>query len=421
MKNFLHAEPPHPKSRGSLLTSSAVCLTSLLLGLTAFAQTATPLAPLTPITTVPEVKASQDVGTPQPQVQAQKPELVDFKTTIGGGSPATTSSNISTTTSTSASTSTVSSVQQPAVNPTVSTSTIITSPRPKIPNSIAVTDFSVKNEYQEFFYDEKASSKGSFNGNSNFGPTGAGGQTSADAGAQQSPVSYTGNSTVNANSEFNYSKNFGSKRTISYEEIRGINADIKASIIKAGYKVIQAAPNVAKDKQGDEFFDLRERINRGDFGDAQYVLHGTIVNLDIRSTNDQIPGTNDYAYRLEYSLLADFTLVNTETLEVAAAFNAMGSGQDMYLGKYNAKYVPKINKITKELLVSFGHEAEKKLYDQLPPLNKKESALGSIFSSKQQEPAGVGDPSTLKVYKPGKNNDLVKEVNTDIPLTVYRK
>ena len=234
-------------------------------------------------------------------------------------------------------------------------------------------------------------------------------------------MTYSGTSTVTANSDFNYSKNFGTKRTISFGEIRGINADIKAAILKAGYKVVQSAPNVAKEKQGDEFFDLRERINRGDFGDAQYVLHGTIVNVDIRSTNDQIPGTSDFAYRLEYSILADFTLVNTETLEVSVAFNAMGSGQDIYLGKYNAKYVPKMNKITKELLVSFGQEAEKKLYEQLPNLNKKETGLAGIFSSKQQETIGVGDPSTLKVYKPGKNNDSGKEISTDIPLTVYKK
>jgi len=415
MKNlFSNADSSGLKSKGSLLGGIAVSVSSMLYGVTTFAQTATQLAPLS---TIPEVKASQDAVIQQPQVQLQKTEPIDFKTTIGGGTPATATGSSSTTTSTSTSTSTVSSVQQQVVNPTLAAPSVIAPARPKIPNSIAVTDFSVKNEYQEFFYDEKASSKGSFNGNSNFGPTGG----SADSGVSPSQPSYTGNSTVSANSEFNYSKNFGTKRTISYEEIRGINADIKASILKAGYKVIQAAPNVAKDKQGDEFFDLRERITRGDFGDAQYVLHGTIVNLDIRSTNDQIPGTTDYAYRLEYSLLADFTLVNTETLEVTAAFNAMGSGQDMYLGKYNAKYVPKINKITKELLVSFGHEAEKKLYDQLPPLNKKESGLASIFSSKQQEPAGVGDPSTLKVYKPGKNNDSAKEVNTDIPLTVYRK
>ena len=390
-----------------------LCVYYLLGVSVSHAQIASQLAPLS---AVPEVKASQDGVVAQPQIQpspsGKKGDPVDFKLTIGGGS------SESSTTSTTTSVTTTSNVQQPVVTPTV-----ISPPRPKIPNSVAVTDFSVKTEYQEFFYDEKASSKGSFNANSNFGPTAGGVAPTVDSGSPQVPtaVTYTGTSTVTANSDSNYSKNFGTKRTISYGEIRGINADIKAALLKAGYKVVQSAPNVAKEKQGDEYFDLRERINRGDFGDAQYVLHGTIVNVDIRSTNDQIAGTSDYAYRLEYSLLADFTLVNTETLEVSAAFNAMGSGQDMYLGKYNANYVPKINKITKELLVSFGQEAEKKLYEQLPNLNKKETGLGSLFSSKQQEAAGVGDPSTLKVYKPGKNYDSGKEISTDIPLTIYKK
>ena len=418
MQNYSLKHDP-VRTRDALVTTAsepiklliAICM---VFSSASYAQIATQLAPLS---TVPEVKATQDSAIAQPQIQpaasVKKGEPVDFKMTIGGGSE---SSATSTTTSTISST--TSSFQQLATAPTVASP-----PRPKIPNSIAVTDFSVKNEYQDFFYDEKASSKGSFNGNSNFGPTGGGvGQTVDGSITQaQNSVAYTGATTVTANSESSYSRSFGTKRTISYGEIRGINADIKAAILKAGYKVVQSAPNVAKEKQGDEYFDLRERINRGDFGDAQYVLHGTIINVDIRSTNDQIPGTSDYAYRLEYSLLADFTLVNTETLEVSAAFNAMGSGQDMYLGKYNAKYVPKINKITKELLVSFGQEAEKKLYEQLPNLNKKETGLSSIFSSKQQEAAGVGDPSTLKVYKPGKNNDSAKEISTDIPLTVYKK
>lgn len=369
------------------------------------AQTATQVAPQS---TIPEVKVTQETPLSQPQIQpttqAKKTEVVDFKMTIGGGS----SENSSTSTTT-----TVYTVAEPIAKP----------PRPKIPNSIAVTDFLVKNEYQDFFYDEKASSKGSINGNSNFGPTGGAVQPTLEAGAPTppAPVTYSGGASVSANSEFSYSKSYGTKRTISYSEIRGITADIKAAILKAGYKVVQSNPNLTNEKQVDEFLDLKARINRGDFGDAKYVLQGNIINIDIRSTNDQIPGTSDYAYRLEYSLLAEFTLIDTETFEVSAAFNAMGSGQDMYLGKHNAKFVPKMNKITKEMLVSFGREAEKNLYDQLPPLNKKESAIGSLFSNKQQEAAGVGDPSTLKVYKSGKSNDSGKEVSTDIPLTIYKK
>jgi len=421
MQNYSLKHDP-VRTRDALVTTAsepiklliAICM---VFSSASYAQIATQL---TPLSTVPEVKATQDGVIAQPQIQpaasVKKGEPVDFKMTIGGGSE---SSATSTTTSTTSST--TSSFQQLATAPTVASP-----PRPKIPNSIAVTDFSVKNEYQDFFYDEKASSKGSFNGNSNFGPTGGPVQPGVEAGTPApptppAPVTYSGTASVSANSEFSYSKNYGTKRTISYSEIRGITADIKATLLKAGYKVVQSNPVLTTEKLGEEYLDLKARIERGDFGDAQYILQGNIINIDIRSTNDQIPGTSDYAYRLEYSLLAEFTLINTETFEVSAAFNAMGSGQDMYLGKHNAKFVPKMNKITKEMLVSFGREAEKNLYEQLPPLNKKESGIGSLFSSKQQEAAGVGDPSTLKVYKSGKNNDTGKEVSTDIPLTIYKK
>ena len=407
-ENSLKASPMNNKILKNQLVMGFVGAAFWVLGLSApLAQTTTQI---TPQSTIPEVKVTQETPLSQPQIQtttqAKKTEVVDFKMTLGGGGSE----------SSSTSTTTVYTATEAVVRP----------PRPKIPNSIVVTDFLVKKEYQDFFYDEKASSKGSFNGNSNFGPTGGPVQPGLEAGTPApptppAPVAYSGTASVSANSEFSYSKNYGTKRTISYSEIRGITADIKATLLKAGYKVVQSNPVLTTEKLGEEYLDLKARIERGDFGDAQYILQGNIINIDIRSTNDQIPGTSDYAYRLEYSLLAEFTLINTETFEVSAAFNAMGSGQDMYLGKHNAKFVPKMNKITKEMLVSFGREAEKNLYEQLPPLNKKESGIGSLFSSKQQEAAGVGDPSTLKVYKSGKNNDTGKEVSTDIPLTIYKK
>ena len=367
------------------------------MSLTILASLGTSSAQTVPMSTVPEVRTSGNGVPPQPQVQTTRTETVDYKMTIGGGSSE--SSTTSTTTTTGGE--------------------VIVQSRPKIPNSIAVTDFSVKREYKDFFYDEKANAKSALNENSSLGPIGSG-QPSAD-GSPQKPLIYSGNTPATANTEFNYSKSFGTRRAISYSEIRGINADIKAAIIKAGYKVVQAAPNIAKDQQGDDFFDIRGRINRGDFGDAQYVLHGTIVNVDVRQTYDQIPGTSDYSYRLEYSLLAEFSLVNTETLEIIASFNASGSGQDMYLGKYNANFVPRINKITKELLVSFGQAAQKSLYDQLLPLNKISGGSGFFGGSNQSQAPGVGDPSTLKVYRPSKNNNTGKEPNSDIPLTIYRK
>lgn len=279
---------------------------------------------------------------------------------------------------------------------------------PKIRNSVAVTDLSIKREVKEFFYDEKFNSKASIQASS----------SSQVVAEGPSNFNSSPNQTVNGQSETSYSRQFGTRRVISYSEVRGLNADIKSSLIKAGYKVVQAAPNMAKENENDNFFNISERINRGDFRDAQFVLHGTVTNVEVRNTRDFIQGTSDYSYRLEHSLIVEFALINTETLQVVASFNAMGSGQDMYLGKSNAVFVPKVDRITRELLSSFSQDSQKKLMDQLPPINKETSIL-NIFSSKQE--AGVGDSSTLKVYTPVKTGGGLQTSPEKEPVMIYRK
>jgi hypothetical protein len=56
--------------------------------------------------------------------------------------------------------------------------------------------------------------------------------------------------------------------------------------------------------------------------------------------------------------------------------------------------------------------------DQLPPINKETSLL-NIFSSKPE--VGVGDPSTLKVYAPGKSGGSSQIAPEKDPVIIYRK
>jgi hypothetical protein len=331
--------------------------------------------PLPPISSVPEVRP--DGSTPS-EVSVNKGKVESFKMTIGGGP--------------SSDEGTKQLVQ------------IV----PKIPNSVAVTDLSIKKEVKEFFYDEKFNSKASIQTNPST-PLVTDESTNSTSAPTQS---------INGQSEASYSKQFGTRRVISYSEVRGLNADIKSTLIKAGYKIVQAAPNVAKENENDNYFNVSERINRGDFRDAQFVLNGTITNVEVRNTRDFIQGTSDYSYRLEHSLIVEFTLINTETLQVVASFNAMGTGQDMYLGKSNAVFVPKVDRITRELLSSFSQDSQKKLIDQLPPINK-ETSIFNVFSSKPE--TGVGDPSTLKVYTPGKSGGGSQITQEKDPVIIYRK
>ena len=331
--------------------------------------------PLPPISSVPEIRP--DGSTPS-EVSVTKGKVESFKMTLGGGTSSDEGS------------------KQPVQ--------IV----PKIPNSVAVTDLSIKKEVKEFFYDEKFNSKASIQTSPSI-PVVIDGSTNSTSAPTQS---------INGQSEASYSKQFGTRRVISYSEVRGLNADIKSTLIKAGYKVVQAAPNVAKENENDNYFNVTERINRGDFRDAQFVLNGTITNVEVRNTRDFIQGTSDYSYRLEHSLIVEFTLINTETLQVVASFNAMGTGQDMYLGKSNAVFVPKVDRVTRELLSSFSQDSQKKLIDQLPPINK-ETSIFNVFSSKTE--VGVGDPSTLKVYAPGKSGGGSQITPEKDPVVIYRK
>ena len=278
-------------------------------------------------------------------------------------------------------------------------------PVAKTPNSVAVTDLSIKQEVRDFFYDEK------FDFKSNLQTSNT---TANTADGRTIPVP-----NVSAQYDGSYSKQFGTKRVISYSEIRGLNADIKATLLRAGYKVVQPAPNVARENEDDNFFSLKKRILNGDFYDAEFVLHGTVVSVDSRNMKEPIQGTSDYAYKLENSIIAEFTLVNTDTMQVVASFNAMGIGQDLYLGKVDANYVPNTHRIAKDLLSTFAQDAQKKLLDQLPPVQKEGGILSNLLPGKKED-AALGDPSTLKVYTPNKKGDK-PAVETKDPVIIFKK
>lgn len=278
-------------------------------------------------------------------------------------------------------------------------------PVAKTPNSVAVTDLSIKREAREFFYDEKFDIKSNLQTSNTAAPD-------ADGRTVQVP-------NFSAQTEGSYSKQFGTKHVVSYSEVRGLNADIKATLLRAGYKVVQPAPNVAREKEDDSFFSLKKRILNGDFYDAEFVLHGTVVSVDSRSMKEPIQGTTDYAYKLENSIIVEFVLVNTETMQVVAAFNASGIGQDLYLGKAYANYVPNTHRVAKDLLSSFSQDAQKKLLDQLPPIQKEGGMLSNMFSG-HKEDAATGDPATLKVYKPSKAGDKPAAEVKD-PVTIFKK
>jgi len=276
----------------------------------------------------------------------------------------------------------------------------------KIPNSIAVPDLYIRKDYRDFFYDEKFTARISRDANPNS-------DFDANGGS-----SFKANSPQISSSEINYSRSFGTNRVISYKELKGLTAVIKSFIIKAGYSVVQPNSYSHNGTQDIDLSNIRDRASRGDFNNAEYVLLGSIVNATGRRARESIQGTGDYTYKQESAIIVEFNLVHSETFQVTASFNVYASGADIYIGRSNAVFVPRYDKIARELISSFGEDVTAKLQDNLPPLAKDSSLLSNIFTKNPETTSG--DSSSLKVYTPSKVKDAVENSPKD-SLTIYKK
>lgn len=288
----------------------------------------------------------------------------------------------------------------------------------KIPNSIAVAEFYIRNDYKDFFYDEKLNSNFKLDGNANTNPNVNSVAVLNGTEADQKPPAQSSTATVNIQSDVSYSKNYGTRTIISYKEIRGLTAQIKSMLIKAGYQVIQPAPYVHNGAQDIDVNNLKGRSDRGDFYDAAFVLQGTVINADSRRTREFIQGTTDYSYKQENSIIVEFNLIDTETFQVASSFTVSGFGRDMYLGKVNSTFTPRTDKIARELLSSFNQDALKKIQEEIPNLNKD---AGVSKNTIEKDATSIGDVSTLKVYGKPKQVDGQENDDKKNPMTVYKK
>ena len=306
-----------------------------------------------------------------------------------------------------------SSTAAPAASP--ETNVTVPSPIParpqKISNSIAVSEFYIRKEYLDFFYDEKLVANPSAVGNPNFVP-GRG-----EVVTSTSQTSNFGFATSSAQSEISYSRNFGTSRVISFKEIRGLNSTIKSELIKLGYQIIQAAPYSENGGSGVNVFNVGERAARGDFYDAEYVLQGAVVNASARRSRESIQGTSDFTFKLEKSLTIEFNLIHTESMQITAAFIVSGFGSDFYLGKSNAFFNPREDKIVRELLVSFGENSRIKLLENIPPVSKVSTDLGLVPPASE---SSVGDSGTLRIYTPARSSNDARPAENKSPVTIFR-
>lgn len=194
--------------------------------------------------------------------------------------------------------------------------------------------------------------------------------------------------TVAARHESSFSMESGVETLIERGEVRKLVADIKGEMIKAGYRVSQAKPYIRKDNEN--IHDVIDRIRKGYFPNADYVLFGTLSSAQFRDEVSPVGSGSAYSAILSLEVVAEFSLVNTRTYEVKAGFSAMGEGQDVkLLGSRDAKVVMNRGRVLSETAKSLGADVASQLEAQFSPgapkrSNNSSHTLETTIEKKEQ-------------------------------------
>jgi len=153
----------------------------------------------------------------------------------------------------------------------------------------------------------------------------------------------------------------GYQTYIDRGELRKFTADIKGGLLNAGYRVVQGKPWTQQNTE--KLYDIIDRIKQGYYPGADYVLFGTVSNLEFRRDDSPIQGSDATSYTLSLELVAEFSLIDTRTYEVNAAFSAMGEGSDTKLinapgAQIHLNRSKVIQEVSRSLGEAVAHEVE---------------------------------------------------------------
>ena len=165
-------------------------------------------------------------------------------------------------------------------------------------------------------------------------------------------------------SESTYSKRFGFEQKVAYGELRGISSDIRALLIKSGYTVSAARPAVSTSVTNDQYFDILERIKSGHFSGADYVLYGVLSALSVSDHTEPIMETRNTMQFHVLDLTVDFSLIDTRNSQVVASFTAIGSGRDQRIDGKATSYKPSQARLLRQASASMAEDVAINLNSQ---------------------------------------------------------
>jgi len=216
------------------------------------------------------------------------------------------------------------------------------------PPRIAVTDLAYETRVSDYFRVSMGSSRQ---------------RLSQSASVREGLNTYSERERLSASSESRYYEAEGTHSYIEYGELRKYTADLKAAMLQGGgVRLVQARPY--KGKPNATVYDIVARIRQGSFAGADYVLFGTVSDIQFNQSTMSFGGGASSAV-LALDMSVDFSLINTRTLEVKAAFSALGSGQDVKLFSQNGHATFSRPKVVAEASRSLAEAAYSALAAQL--------------------------------------------------------
>lgn len=238
---------------------------------------------------------------------------------------------------------------------------------------IAVTDLAYTQQVSEYFEvsNYQHSSKVSAQGSSSHSLYGGSGQHSVQA-SEQASGSYVA----------------GSYSYIEQRELGGYTNAIKGAILQGTYfRLVQGkgfdaggpqptkAEQVLNQAKGGKMAtpraqpkvtDVIARIKKGEFRDADYVLFGVLSSIEFTDALSPLQGTTSATRQYGLQLLADFSLINTKTYEIKAAFSAQGEGNDTKILSNRGDIAPPNRaKVMRETSLSLAQHMYQQLAMQL--------------------------------------------------------
>ncbi|PWB32715.1 penicillin-binding protein activator LpoB [Pseudomonas sp. SDI] len=172
-------------------------------------------------------------------------------------------------------------------------------------------------------------------------------------------------SMYSASSSSSYNEFESSQSYIEQTELRKFSGDIKGEILKSGmFQLVQGKPYTAKSTE--DVYDVIARIKKGSYPGADYVLFGTLSDIDFQRDITSLDNTNSYSAILGLTLVADFSLINTKTFEITSAFTAMGEGQDTKLvNSQDVRVSLNRPRVVREVSKELGLDVAKQMKEQL--------------------------------------------------------